>query len=103
MPLFDFKCEICGKNDTAYRSDKAPRFCSRGCMAAGMVGCSTKTQKYHIDDYAHERIKKLYQSNAPIGAVKELAKILRLPRWKVSRYAQKQGWLRVTKKEPPWS
>jgi len=64
---------------------------------------STKPIKYFITPEAHELIKKVYQTSSGNGEVKALAKYLKLPRWKVSRYAIQQGWIARQKKEPPWS
>ena len=101
MPTFDFKCEVCGNWGSAWREKDPPRFCSKKCQVIGMKGQTCKRGKYVITDEAHEQIKRVYQSGK-MGDVKALAKRLDLPRWKISRHAQKNGWLKRTKKEPFW-
>lgn len=57
----------------------------------------------------HEQIEKVYREQAGMDAprnaapVKELARRLRLPRWKVTAYAIAQGWIATQKKQPDWS
>ena len=64
---------------------------------------SKKPRKYFIDEVAHRKIEKVYKTDTGSGQVKTLADSLKLPRWKVSRYAQRQGWLAKQKKEPNWT
>jgi len=52
----------------------------------------------------HVKIKRLYQDKIDgSGEVRAFAKRHGLPRWKVTRYAQNQGWVPKQKKEPNWS
>ena len=103
MPTFDYVCEICGEKRRAWRKEgHPPRFCSSLCRQKGEYK-RTKPQKYIITDHIHKIIKKTYQKNTGNGEVKALAKRFSLPRWKISRYAIKQGWIAKQKKEPNWS
>ncbi len=105
MPMFNFVCEKCGMPDRRWAyHDSPPRFCSAACRVEGLRGQAKTPRKYTVSPEAHEAIKRLYQQ-APEerGAVANLAKRLRLPRWKVSRYAISQGWIAVEKKGPVWS
>lgn len=52
----------------------------------------------------HDAIKRLYQTKSGNGGeVKSFAQKKGLPRWKITRYAQEQGWSAKQKKEPNWS
>lgn len=52
----------------------------------------------------HEKIKRLYQEKSGhSGQVRDFAQRHGLPRWKITRYAQAQGWICKQKKEPSWS
>lgn len=52
----------------------------------------------------HEKIKKLYQHRERrTGEVTAFAEKHGLPRWKITKYAIRQGWIEKTKKEPDWS
>ncbi|SDB03564.1 hypothetical protein SAMN05660653_00160 [Desulfonatronum thiosulfatophilum] len=62
-----------------------------------------KPAKYVITPEAHEQIRRVYQSDTGAGQVRDLARRLHLPRWKVSRYALHQGWVAKQPKEPNWS
>jgi len=105
MPTTDFKCEVCGQIGRRWYQDelRPPRFCCRACQIIGMKGRETKRPKYVITQEMHEKIKKAYQGDTGNGEIRALAKRLGLPRWKVTRYAVRQGWLATQKKEPPWS
>lgn len=59
--------------------------------------------KYFIDEARHEAIRKVYLENTGSGQVRDLAKRLGLPRWKITRYAIKQGWTAKQHKEPNWN
>ena len=57
-----------------------------------------------ITSELHDRIKGLYQSKRNrSGEVREFAARHGLPRWKVTRYAIRKGWIPKQKKEPAWS
>jgi len=65
---------------------------------------SKKPAKYVITPDMHERIKRAYQNRVQCsGEIRNLAKRLGLPRWKVSRYAVRKGWIEKQQKEPDWS
>jgi hypothetical protein len=52
----------------------------------------------------HQKIKRLYRNKTEnSGEVKEFARRHGLPRWKITRYAQNNGWIPKQKKEPDWS
>lgn len=48
-------------------------------------------------------IEKVYKADSGNGQIASLAKKLNLPRWKVSRYAIRHGWIAKQKKEPNWT
>lgn len=104
MPGYEFECEVCGKwrKATRTKKQKPPRFCSRACKVKGMRGRKIK-QKYTITPEMHARIQKVYQRDSGNGQIAALARALDLPRWKVTKYAQRQGWLAKQPKEPDWS
>ncbi|HSS62829.1 MAG TPA: hypothetical protein VLS27_00200 [Gammaproteobacteria bacterium] len=59
--------------------------------------------KYPISDWQVAEIRRYYQQ-APIrGGVKRLAERLGLPMWKVSQFAQDQGFARVGARGPAWT
>ncbi len=64
---------------------------------------STKPVKYPITPEAHIKIKNTYKTNTGSNQVNILADQLQLPRWKVSRYAIRQGWIAKQKKAPNWT
>ena len=103
MPMFDFQCEVCGMPGRDWRQDRPPRFCSRACYSRGKAGTSLKPRKYVITSGMSEAIKQVYQRVTGNGEVRDLAKKLGLPRWKVSRHATAQGWIARRVKEKEWS
>ena len=109
MPYYDFNCEVCNTPKRAWRTTDQgpPRFCSRKCHGIGLskskTGKSTKPPKYTIAEHQAAQIRKVYTSIPQKGAVRDLAKRLGLPRWKVSKFAVNEGLIGVQKKEPPWS
>ena len=103
MPMFDFFCEVCGTPRRVWRpADSPPRFCCKACMTVGMVGYKFP-EKYPVSNEAHEEIKRVYRQPPRSNQIRDLARRLRLPRWKVTRYAIRQGWIAKTRKEPPWT
>ncbi len=66
---------------------------------------SKKPRKHpKITPEFHQEIKRLYQNKSGhSGEVREFARRYGLPRWKITRYAQEQGWSQRQKKEPDWS
>jgi len=105
MPTYHFKCEICDREKTAWRgeSQAPPRFCSRACHKEANIGVALKPVKYTVSPLQSEQIRKTYQASTGSGEIAELAKRLRLPRWKITRHAQKMGWIAKGKKEPYWT
>ena len=103
MPMFDFECEVCGRPRRVWRPEGCPpRFCSSKCRGIGMRGYQFK-EKYPVSEYAHDEIRRVYHREPVPGQVKDLAKRLRLPRWKITKYAIRNGWIAKQKKEPMWS
>jgi len=103
MPMFDFFCEVCGMPRRVWRpADSPPRFCCKACMTIGMSGYKFK-EKWPVSEEAHEEIRRVYQQRPRSNQIRDLARRLRLPRWKVTRYAISQGWVAKQKKEPPWT
>lgn len=102
MPAFDYICEICGTPGRAWRpKGQPPRFCSRACRKKGIV--KGKKPKYVITPEMHREIEKTYKDITETGEVRKLAERLGLPRYKITKYAQLQGWIPMRKKEPDWS
>lgn len=65
---------------------------------------SFKPVKYKITPEMHTQIKRVYQNRVQCsGEIKALAKRLGLPRWKITRYGIKNGWIEKQKKEPVWT
>ena len=104
MATYHFNCEVCGISAKAWRSEDTtpPRFCSRACKTKGLSGQSLKPERWVITPEIHELIKRVYKTSSGNGEVKALAKRLKFPRWKITRYAIKQGWVARQKKEPNW-
>jgi hypothetical protein len=104
MPTYTFNCEVCGRPAKAWRSEDTtpPRFCSRECKNKGLAGQSLKPVRWVITPEIHELIKQVYKTSSGNGEVKALAKQLKFPPWKITRYAIKQGWVARQKKEPNW-
>jgi len=52
----------------------------------------------------HKKIKQLYLNKRYCsGEVKKFARQHGLPRWKITRYAQRMGWIAKQKKAPVWT
>lgn len=109
MPWYDFICEVCGIPKRSWRADdqNPPRFCSRKCHGIGLskskTGKSLKPPKYIITEIMAAQIRRVYTAIPEKGQVRELAKRLGLPRWKVSKFASQEGLIGIQRKEPPWS
>lgn len=103
MPTFDFTCEVCGAHGREHRPDKPPRFCSKKCKSRGLAGISLKPVKYVVTPEMHDQIERVYKTSSGNGEVRNLAKRLGLPRWKVTRYATAQGWVPRSTKAADWS
>jgi hypothetical protein len=73
------------------------------CKARGSAGISRKPIKWPITPEIHELIKKAYQTMTGNGEVRELAVRIKIPRWKITRYAISQGWIARQTKAPEWS
>ena len=103
MPMFDFTCEVCGAKRRAWRREDEgpPRFCDRKCRAEGKYRRGIR--KYLVTPEAHEAIRRAYQGETGNGEIRELAKALGLPRWKITKHAIDQGWITRSKKEPDWT
>lgn len=104
MPTYDYTCEVCGRPGREWRPEgHPPRFCSVACCKEGMIGQPCKKGKYVITPEMHARIEKVYKRDTGNGQVAALARALNLPRWRVTRYAIRQGWVAKQKKEPCWT
>ena len=66
---------------------------------------SKKPRKWPtITPEMHVKIKSLYMNRVDCsGEIAEFADRYGLPRWKISRYAQDNGWLAKGKREPAWT
>ena len=105
MPTYEYICEVCGRPGKAWRPEEngPPRFCGKPCMTVGMAGQARRPVKYVITPEMHAQIEKVYKRDSGNGQVAALAKALRLPRWKVTRYAISQGWVAKQRREPNWT
>lgn len=57
-----------------------------------------------ITEEMHDRIKRLYQNKTDSsGEVSAFAEKHGIPRWKITNYAQRMGWIKKQKKEPNWT
>jgi len=79
-------------------------------MATGLAGVSrkriNKRIKWPISAEMHEQIKKLYQTTVGMTTtpvIREYAKSVGYPHWRIKRYVQEQGWAIRQKREPDWS
>jgi hypothetical protein len=86
MPTFDFTCKVCGTAGREWRAEGPPRFCSRECQRKGTFR-STRVIKHRITPEMAARIRAAYQGDTGKGEIRDLAKKLKLPRWKVTRFA----------------
>lgn len=104
MPMFDFTCEVCGSagREWRYAEQGPPRFCSRACQGKG-VWRQRKPHKWVITPEKHELIRRTYQGDTGNGQIRDLAKRLGLPRWKVTHYAINQGFTAKMCKAPDWT
>jgi len=103
MPTFDYACEVCGRAGRDWRVDKPPRFCSRACHSKGVAGRSLKPGRFPIGKDLHVAIRLVYQTMTGNGEVRELAKRVGYPGWKITRYARGQGWIARQTRGPDWS
>ena len=105
MPTYQKECETCGIIFKAWRgiNDPPPRFHSTKCFQKWQVGKATRPSKWPITPEIHARIEKIYKRDTGNGQVTALAKSLNYPRWKIGRYAIKQGWIAKQKKELDWN
>lgn len=104
MPMYDYYCEVCGAERRAWRKEGSPpRFCNRQCKSKGMAGQPTKPTKYIVTPEMDAAIRRVYLNNTGDGEVRDLAKRLGLPRWKVTRHAINNGYVAKQKKEPDWT
>lgn len=102
MPTFDFICEACGFAGRQWRRDKAPRACNRSCLKK-IKWHPGKKVKHVVTPEMHKAIRTAYATGTGRNEINDLARIIGLPRWKVSRYAISQGWIARTNKEPDWT
>ena len=110
-PRFEVTCP-CGKKRLFLESEirrRNPKYCSLSCRNKYHTNPNAEW-KYPISEEMKEEIKELYQNKVGMEAcskgndpVKALAKKLNLPRWKITRTAQKLGLISTCKKEPYWT
>jgi len=105
MEKYTFICESCGKEKTVdlSKSKKRQRFCCNQCKGNAFAGISFSPTKYVVTPEIHDLIKEVYQKVTGNGEVKKLAEKIKFPRWKVSRYAIRQGWLAKTEPSKKWT
>lgn len=106
MPTYDYTCETCGREGRAHRREEQgpPRFCNRDCQKKSDNPLRRgKPVKWRITPEMHNAIRAAYQGDTGKSQINDLAGLLGLPRWKVTRYAIIQGWTARQKKEPEWS
>lgn len=58
--------------------------------------------KFPITPEIHEQIVRIYQTDTGNGQVRDLARRLGYPRWKITRYAIRAGLIAKQHKEPDW-
>ena len=68
-----------------------------------MRGQRQKRNKYPISAEMHAEIKAVYLIASENGEINALAAKLGYPRWKITRYAQEQGWIQKVYKQPNWT
>lgn len=86
-------CETCGNP-----LNTGARFCSRACITV-----VRKPLKYIFTDAIDATICRVYREGVNKGQVKVLAKVLGMPRWRISRRAMEIGAYVPLKKEPIWN
>lgn len=59
--------------------------------------------KHPISEWQSAEIRSYYQKVPVKGGVQRLAKRLGLPAWKVSHFAQEQGWAQTGSRGPSWT
>jgi hypothetical protein len=78
-----------------------------GCLPLDYHGepKSFKPRKWpEITPAMHEKIKRLYRDRVRCsGEIREFSKRHNIPRWKITKYAQRMGWIEKQRKEPDWS
>lgn len=68
-----------------------------------MAGTSYRPTRWPITPDIHRMLEQVYRHDTGSGQVRDLARRLNYPRWKLTRYAITQGWIARSKKEPDWS
>lgn len=94
-----------GEEELARRN---PTYCCDDCRRKYFTGPGTC--KYILPPNADDLIRKAYQEEVGIKScaqgnhpIKNLAKKLKVPRWKITRRAQSLGLITKNRKEPDWS
>lgn len=94
------------EGELAYRN---PAYCSRACRNTYFTH-TAGSYKQVLPPDADDLIRKAYQEKVGMGAcskksspVRDLAKKLGVPRWKISRRACHLGLVAKKKKEPDWT
>ena len=94
-----------GEGELAYRNRT---YCSNECRRKYFTGPGSR--KYILSPDADEQIRAAYQEKVGMEScaqghhpVRDLAKKLGVPRWKITRRAQGLGLITKKKKEPSWT
>ncbi len=62
-----------------------------------------RTPRFTLTPEIAEQIRKIYREKTGDGEVRDLARRLCIPRWRISRWALHLGVVELRKKEPDWS
>jgi hypothetical protein len=90
--IFEKNCEICGKPFRRSGAiDNPPRFCSTPCLHVWRKGI--RYEKYIVEDRWLPIIQKIYSEGPELGAVKDLARRIGVPRTKLTNIARSRGWI----------
>jgi len=104
MPYYDYLCKTCGAACRAWRQEgQPPIYCDRKCRAADPAPRLTSQARWTVTPLMSEQIRRVYETRTGGGEVKDLARRLAMPYWKVRRHAQEQGWLAKACKESNWT
>ena len=76
---------------------------SNAVMVAPQNGWKGRTPRWKLTPETEARIRSVFRTSTGNGEVRELARSLCLPRWRVSRWALELGVRERCAKEPPWS
>jgi len=66
-------------------------------------GWKGRAPKWPLTPEIEGRVRSVFRSSTGDGEVRELARQINVPRWRVSRWALELGLRERLRKEPPWS